>query len=350
MAMEKNLNNIRYQLTPQMQEYDRFVDRAHTRWLPFVMYFHQKNYQSDVVNTDGHGFRFSYQSDARYSAGTFQENVPVNLLVGSSTVFGVGASSDRHTLSSYLNELSDNKTIWLNFGGRGFNSTQELILFLLHRHQFSAINNITFFSGINNIVLAGFADESQTDYGPFFFSGEYYQQMSKLREEHKLKQMSLWQRLKYQWRGNNKVARPNLVGSNIDKRIAIATENLARDIDGWQVLAGKVNAKITFILQPLATWITKPLVSEEKLLFDALDAHPSNFWKSFQPILSAEVGNKYAMALKNICEAKGIAFHDMNAILNDCHETIKNEWLFVDRAHFNDIGYQRIAKLIYDNI
>jgi len=29
-------------------------------------------------------------------------------------------------------------------------------------------------SGINNLALAGFADEKNTDYGLFFFSGEYY--------------------------------------------------------------------------------------------------------------------------------------------------------------------------------
>jgi len=53
------------------------------------------------------------------------------------------------------------------------------------------------------------------------------------------------------------------------------------------MLINSVGAKLTFILQPLATWGTKRLSHEENQLFTALDLHPSNFWKSFQPILTS---------------------------------------------------------------
>ena len=43
---------------------------------------------------------------------------------------------------------------WINFGGRSFNSTQELILFTLHRHLLPPIKEIVLFSGFNDLGLA----------------------------------------------------------------------------------------------------------------------------------------------------------------------------------------------------
>ena len=45
-----------YRLTPQIREYDEFMYLG-VRWLPYTMFFHHKNYKSDVINTDEFGFR-----------------------------------------------------------------------------------------------------------------------------------------------------------------------------------------------------------------------------------------------------------------------------------------------------
>ena len=220
--LNEKLDNIRYSLTPQIKEYDKFVDRANTRWLPFLMYFHQTNYSSEVINTDSQGFRFSFKIDKKYSPNTNLNNRKVNLLIGSSTVFGVGATSDDKTLPSQLNNMSkENDAVWLNFGGRGFNSTQELILFLLHRHQLPQIENIVIMSGINNLVLSRFSFEQDGGYGSFFFSGEYYQQMNKLRAAHKSRQMSIWKRIvNYITNGKqNYFAQSTHLEENIELRI-----------------------------------------------------------------------------------------------------------------------------------
>ena len=118
------------------------------------MYFHPYNYASKTVNTDAIGFRFSEARGATRSVGTIDREQPVRLIVGSSTVFGIDASADRHTRASRLTENDSRPAVWLNFGGRSFNSAQALILFTLHRHHLPKVEEIVLFSGFNNLGLA----------------------------------------------------------------------------------------------------------------------------------------------------------------------------------------------------
>ncbi|MEK8174279.1 hypothetical protein NKH77_50610 [Streptomyces sp. M19] len=95
----------------------------------------------------------------------------VSVLLGGSPAFGFGASCDEETLASHLAAGPD-AVPWLNLACNGFNSTQELITFLLHRHQLPVIRDIVVMSGLNNLVLAGLP-KADSDYGQFFYSGEF---------------------------------------------------------------------------------------------------------------------------------------------------------------------------------
>ena len=91
-------------------------------------------------------------------------------MVGGSAVFGVGATSDNSTISSFLSENLGQLT--LNFGGRAFSSNQELNLFSQVAYKYPNIKNIILFSGINDIYLT--ALEGHEDFfGNFFFSKKF---------------------------------------------------------------------------------------------------------------------------------------------------------------------------------
>ena len=90
--------SVRYTLTPQMIEYDR-VGQV---WLPYVMYFHTPNYSSSVINTDSRGFRIAYKESRRISNFEDIGQLPLNLCIGGSLVFGVGATNDSTTIPSIL--------------------------------------------------------------------------------------------------------------------------------------------------------------------------------------------------------------------------------------------------------
>lgn len=142
----------RIKLTPQMAEYEqKFTDGGEVRWLPYLMYFHPTDHRSEVVNTDTSGFRYSELLGIQYSVANSRHAKSVRVLAGSSTVFGIGASSDAWTLPSRLAENDPDSKPWINFGGRSFNSTQELTLFTLYRHLLPKVDEIVLFSGFNNL-------------------------------------------------------------------------------------------------------------------------------------------------------------------------------------------------------
>ena len=66
---------------------------------------------------------------------------------------------------------------WLNFGGRSFNSTQELLLFVLHRHLLPPVEEIVLLSGFNDLGLSRLPASLRGEHGAFFNCGDYLTRM-----------------------------------------------------------------------------------------------------------------------------------------------------------------------------
>ena len=168
----KEILETRYNIAPQMKEYDKIGNI----WIPYLMYFHTPNYSSGVVNTDSRGFRVVYKDSKRISDFKGIDGQSVCLFVGGSTAFGVGATDDRNTIPSVLNAITDNT--WLNFGGRAFSSTQELLLFMFYHRYIVNTKKIVICSGVNNMILHYLCREYPRDIGLFFFWNQYKQRMN----------------------------------------------------------------------------------------------------------------------------------------------------------------------------
>ncbi|WP_405165494.1 hypothetical protein OG203_10525 [Nocardia sp. NBC_01499] len=326
------MSSQRAVLTPQMIEYtERLYENGDVRWLPYLLYFHPADHRSDIANTDRFGFRFAHGIDVRAAPGEGVPNGPVRLLVGSSVVFGVGATCDEATLPSRLWSRHAPSLPWLNFGGRSHNSMQELLLFLLHRHLIPQVEEIVIFSGFNNLGLARLPESKRGDHGAFYLCNEYFAKIEELRKHPRRELVEL---------GDDGVP------SSADQ-IATATELTVRHLDAWRVLAAGLGARLSFVLQPLAPWVRERPAPQERLLFDELDAK-FDFGATFGDITPMEVGRSYADALRVGCAKLAVPFYDMNTVLG---ESVKpDEWLFVDRAHFTDNGYDIVAGLLADRL
>ena len=90
--------NIRYKLCPQM----RIYDQLRYNWLPNVMFCQEPNYRSEILNTDKYGLRFNSKKDSINHQSIFETETKKynDILIGSSTAFGVGSTSDEKTISS----------------------------------------------------------------------------------------------------------------------------------------------------------------------------------------------------------------------------------------------------------
>lgn len=338
------VERYRHTLTPQMREYDIFTDPAEFRYVPYLMNAHRMDYRSEVVNTDRLGFRVSHGNDDAAGSVADLPPGPVNLLAGSSSAFGLGATSDRSTIPSLLWRKYAPQYPWLNVSGRGYNSTQELLLFVLYRHKLAALSEIVILSGVNNLALSRLPSWQRGDHGAFHFCGEYFDKMDELLAQHKDHSVARWRGLLPKNRPRQRSQRSD-EETPLSDAIARAVELTARHLAVWQVLADAANARLSFVLQPFASWIRDSGSPQEELLFDELDdLSEIPYEKLYGNIVPQEAGRAYANALRAACDSLGIHFVDLNPVMAEA--LTPEQWVFIDRRHYTDEGSELVSELI----
>jgi len=322
-------------IAPQMVDYDRVGDQ----WVPYLMRFDRPSRNFGSVTTNEWGFRTTLNRGgniASIAPGHELDSDYCGIVLGSSAVFGVGATHDRHTIPSVLNRTTNG--IWLNYGGRAFNSTQELILFLLHLK--AQVNRIVLFSGVNNITLAFLSERPSRIYNSFYFQTMFERAMENpvgefvgIRQTVRQLGKEIHQRIF--------PSRKTIVRQTLDK--SCYEEILAcfrRDLTAIKALGDGLGAPVSFALQPLATWIEKDLSKEESKIFRILDDMSQDWTVLANNIL--EVKDKYFNDIACICADLNVPFTNLNLA-----PSFKNsDWLFVDRVHLTDLGYELAADIL----
>ncbi|MEE1927139.1 Inducer of phenazine A [Streptomyces sp. TRM 70351] len=302
------MTSPRAELAPQMEHYTFVLEDQ-----PYIGFFQYGDETTPVYRTDADGFRVTRGPDGAAAAVAGERPPgPVRLLAGSSAVFGVGATGDAATVPSRLWSRYATGLPWLNFSGQSHNSVQELMLFTLFRHRLPEVAEIVLLSGVNNLVLSRLPAAQQGRHGAFFECGPA----------------------------------PETVPSAAE-RVAHAAALTVRHLGGWQLVAAALGARLTYVLQPLAPWVREELVPQERALFDELD-DVSNFRRLHNDIATPEVGREYAKAIGAGCAALGVPFWDLNAALAEAAPP--GAWLFVDRVHCTDLGYDTAARLLAERL
>jgi len=333
----------RYELTPQMRDYDAMKDPAERNYVPYLMYFHRTDFTSPSVNTDRSGFRISVGPDgATASAAGRLPPGPVRILAGGSTALGVGASADANTLASLLWSRYAPATTWLNFGSYCFNPTQEALLFTLYRHLLGSIEEIVLVSGINAVMVARFPAWQQGDSGAFFFCGEYFAMMQELRERSRGTGKLFGRRGR---RNAPAIATLDDLRHDVDTVIGSAAELTLRQLDIWQRMAGP-DTRISYVLQPMTRWMDRTPAAAEQELFDENDRGSDlGVWEeAYAEIATKEFGQAYAAALRTGCDKQGVRFLDLNPAVGAA--TGSQDWMFVDRVHYTDVGHDIVARMM----
>ena len=315
-------------IVPQMRDYDELG--MNQEWVPHLMYFHPRNASKPSVSTDQFG--------ARNSVGT-KPNAPTALLVGGSSVFGIGATSDSTTIPSLLN--ASTKYNWRNLGGRAFNSTQETIL--LHLSNTKKIDGpIVVMSGANNLTRSLMAGSFSPMYGAFFHQGLFEQQMKSAAVGNRALTRQLIAGLREKFglgKKSNTQMTSHTPSTKAESYKAMLTV-FERDCEYLNMLAKHNSTTASFVLQPFAPWINKSLTSQEIKLFELLDQEAESFSRILVEL--AEHKAQYARDVEAICANVGLKFLDLNL----APELRQPEWLFVDRVHLTDAGYSVVAKLL----
>jgi hypothetical protein len=326
----------RYLIAPQMKLYDQIT----CPYRPFVMFFNKANFSSKFVNTDDLGFRLNSWADELKRNTDFFDYEEVSIVIGGSCVFGFGATSDGKTISSQLSKKTNH--IYLNFGATAFNSKQEILLFLNFFKKYKKIRNVIIISGANDIFLNLL--NNQDEWGDFFFKNKY----SEIHDSYK----------------NKRHVNLNLINyfvSFFDKKTNKLSENKKNLIDYknvetnyneifclWKTLSKAYNFNLKIFLQPIPSWFNKPLSIEEKTIFNILDNSNDSDHINLKKLSSIDSYNNFLSILEKISKKYDVDFIDLNKELLN----IKNidKWLFVDRVHMTNQGYEQLADIVLKNI
>jgi len=310
-----------------MRDYDQLGMQQ--EWVPHLMYFHPRNARLKSVSTDEFGFRNTTGAKA---------GAPTALLIGGSSVFGIGATSDATTIPSLLN--AQTKYNWRNLGGRAFNSTQEAIL--LYLANIKKIDGpMVVMSGINNLTRSLMSGSFSPVFGAFFHQGLFESQMRGAAVGNRALGKMLLSGLREKVGLKNGSRRP-VVPSASSKAESYKSMLgvFERDCRYIRMLATQNTTQASFVLQPFAPYVDKSLSAQESKLFDLLDQEAESFSRVLGEL--AELRRQYTRDLQSVCASTGLKFID----LNDAAELKGSDWLFVDRVHLTDEGYSRIAKVL----
>ena len=346
-------------LVPQMADYNN----CRVDWQPFVMFFHERNYCSLALNTDDCGFRLTVDSAGRDFSATSASSEKMSAIVGGSTAFGVGATSDGKSIASLLSQNGGQR--WFNLGGRAFTSTQEFLLFTLFRNRLPPLEKIVILSGVNDLVIHSLSQHADNGFGSFFFLNQFFSAMklAGLSPKRRLAKIIL-----SPFTGDDfdfsRTGLCQMVGAVFSDRVRSDSQsgtpspkathdavawNLQRAISNWAVIGRALGVGITYALQPFSGWIDRVLSKEEDILFATLDSLPHNQFRILRDTISRRSTYEWLVrTLRGICSTEKIPFIDLNAVFAE--EKLDRQWLFVDRVHMTDAGYDLTARKIAERI
>ena len=360
--MNKKLDQYKKTAMNRPGYYD--YKNMHHEFRPYIMFANAENYNTRFVSTDKFGFRKTVNKDnKKIELSELKDNHnDCNVILGGSTAFGMGCSSDRNTIAS---ELSAQGIFCQNFGIRAATSQQELIVFLQFKRYLSRIRNILILSGGNDISVA--AHNSSFFYPDFGFMfaedirfNHFWQQYVGFNErkwefgrnnffnlvERLTRKFSIFKFFfitLFSWWSSSKLIKktkqkPKL---NFSEKIKAINKFVSNDFVTWAAISKYVSANLIYILQPCINWHKKKLTKRELNIMESQREQLGSDY--YDKLISKEVYLSQKKFIKDQCALNNILFYDANEWISKLDE--KDE-IFTDSHHLTDFGNKYLADCI----
>ena len=326
-----------YKLAPQL----KFYDSMNASWQPFYMFSHFENLRSDYCNTDTDGLRFNYYNGKFNSIFDEVHERESGIIIGNSTAFGEGTSSDSMTISNILSESTYRK--YYNLCIRGFNGYQEIILFLNVFKRLKRLKEIVIITGINDAILPEYIKSYSTKISPIYGLDQFKQSMVKTTSGWKIRILKNILSPFLPNRAWNKMNKLNffdeLLKSNPSKNYnidynEIIFNSISNNLAIWKMIASSLKINIKIFLQPICKWTKKKLTTEEEIILK--DEIKNKKIKKIFEIADLEKYKIMNNIFSDLCYKNDLFYFDLNQIIkNSEHE---NKWLFNGNFHISDLG------------
>ena len=335
-------------LAPQMADY-----RAETQvYVPYVMHGARPAIRRLSHSTDEYGFRRTLRGGEPMSLAAFHA-LPAagkpSALIGNSTAFGVGASSDAATIASQLNALGSR--VWFNFAGRTFNQVQELIAFLLFAP--ARVDTAVLMTGINLLDMSyRFASEAHVPLAPFHLERLFLSRLDRQPDDRPGALLHrLWCRLRGRSPGDGflegEVCSSLRRGLEDGEHLVEQPLNLGRALDHfrrmvgiWSDLVPRRIGRLVFALQPVPDLFGRPLSAQETQLLAASETHRPPSWHVVREHVRGQA-DAFREGTLAACRDARVESIDLNA-----SPLTETPWVFIDRYHLTDAAQARIAALL----
>ncbi|MEV0177627.1 hypothetical protein AB0I00_41870 [Streptomyces sp. NPDC050803] len=317
---DQDLVAERHRRWPDLAEYD-----VNLYPHPYVVHTYRPGSSSRVYSIDQEGFRLSTSPQGPVDSTSWLAGGG-GLVVGASTAFGVGASSDAATLPSRLAEVTG--VPQLNLGVPGGNSMQQLHALMPFLH---AASTVVVFSGWTSLLA-----QLRTKKPNGVFGATFFERIFRVVETEPLFNIA---ELITGTRTAEQVAppAPRTEGAPVEAESLAGMEAALRhQLRDLALLARAVpdSAQLVFCLQPLADPLTRDLVAEEQESFD----YQLPVFGPFREFV-AKHWESYSRQFAAGCAEIGVRFVDVSA---DRFEG----WSFYDATHLTDHGYQQAAGFV----
>ena len=318
--------------------------------VPFAMNAGAFNYRSENINTDSDGFRFTKYKDGYILPNDIEKFEEVNIIIGNSTLFGVGVSNDDNTIASKLSKIS--KEPWLNISIRGAVSLTEYIHAIRYIYKAKKVKNIIIFSGIVDIYLNLLVDkptkfEKRIEPERWIYScpkriiSRFFAKRYKLRQLDIIDK-SFMELLFYPFNKKNFVKKETLT---LNQQIDDCIENIKKIFFLYSALEKQLDTNVIYMLQPFYYWTNKKKSKMEIEIFKLLEEiDKGTFWDRTRKELDENIYKEIIKKLKKEAKNFDIKFVDTNSLYNT------EETIFSDSVHFTDTGSEFTAKLILNTI
>mgnify|MGYP003388325548 CR=1 FL=1 len=353
MSLEKSLM---YKYAPQMKIYNQYSHE----WKPYIMFSNPSNVRTEVLNTDNLGLRFNSSNNKNTLNSIFEQEhnkKESGLIIGASTAYGMGASSDEMTISSVLSRNSD--IFFYNLGVTAFTGFQEVVLHQSLINHFEKIKHVVIFSGLNDMFMHNYIDVFDYELGPYYYSNQFKTGMDHMLLNKKriitkfflspffkadTNWLSITKKQIFETIFKNKYLKKNKI-DNIRKE-DLLKKYLLRNFIYWSNIQKIYKVKMIYVLQPFPKWFDKNLTIEEIEIFKELDLKDLRVHEAVKSLENLYL--KSVSYISECCKRFGINFVDSNKYLK---ENVKqNDWCFIDRSHLTDLGNKYIANLIKSQI
>ncbi len=365
---------------PKFVHYPHRADYGfHLEFRPFVTFVQPALYRSPSVNVDAYGVREQYDAEGRFIdlAHARDGYESCDVMLGGSTAFGVGSTSDRATIEA---RLTTPGRPCLNLGIRAASSRQELAMFLALRHLLPPVRAVVLLSGFNECLLAASdAVRFYPGYGALFSAhveasldasgadglagaardgrepastapgggGRALSRVSRVARRslgplvqggdelvRRARDLPALLRTPDAGAGAGAPGAPGARPSELpfEKRLDQLLAMADGSLEAWSWMQKALGIDVHYVLQPAVCWGHKRLTAIEQECYDADVASVPGV----ERVIRTDTYDLLKARMGDACARHGVGFHDGNEWL--AAGTVDDLELFSDVAHLTDMG------------